>query len=537
MELATHKDDPLEERVVGSHSDDASSQSSIEIVFEDDVSVRSESSTSRPPDEGILLSPADHHMDTATQSIAVSSESSKMDDPSLSSIAALGESLLASKAVAVAPSPRHLPENGTPSDIILVPMTLPAAQTILQAKAALSLVRSHPRNALPNETTRRRDDIAPQRTAAAMYNPERHPLDDSNNQSEEVWAPPCITTAEIVTSNTDDDERACIIRETQLAIAAETTRAEIVALENGHNRADHVRSSGVPMVCSTYFWIVLLAIVAVGTMTTTSVVLGRGPQPRDASPNRLGASNATAPSTATRAKTPTSSPTAWTADGKRAFTSKSELWAAVDAYLAWRATGEDTELSKNVARYGFPIGTWDVSRVTDFTRVFDPDRQQTLERNRNPSKRSSFDEDLSGWDLSNAVTVRGMFAAANTFTGRGVETWVVDKVTDFSFMFALANKFVGNVSSWNTSRATSMEAMFLNNVELDADVTRWDVSNVKSTAFMFEGAESFVGGDLRKWNVARVQNMQSMFGRARAFTGIVSTWNTSRVTNMGAMVC
>jgi Mycoplasma protein of unknown function, DUF285 len=542
MESTNHNEDPLEqERVDGCNSDDASAQSSIEIVFEDDASVQSEGASSRHREESTLLSQAETHMDTTitTPSMEVSSDSSKKDDPSLSSIAAVGESLLASTKAVVAP-PRHVASNGGgPVEFVLSPLTLPAAQTILQAKAALSLARSQSRNPLPNGPPRQGEHTA------VLYNQERHPLDDSLNQSGHLLAhsppptpPPRITTAHVVTTSAKDDERARIIHETRLAIAAETTRAEIVE-SSERNYADHFGTATKHFHCSAYVWMVLLGIVGVVTMTTTSVVLGHGSPPRD-SPNVLGfgpAFNRTAPSTAIRSKTPTVSPTAWTVDGQRAFTSTLELWAAVDAYLAWRASGGETQLSDNVARYGFPIGAWDVSRVTDFTRVFDPDRQQTLERNRNPTKRSVFDEDLSGWDLSNAVTVRGMFAAANAFTGKGVEAWVVDKVTNFSFMFAWAHKFVGNVSSWHTSRATSMEAMFLNNAELDADVTRWDVSRVQSTAFMFEGAESFVGGDLRKWNVARVQNMQYMFTKAHAFTGMVSTWNTSRVTNMEAMVC
>jgi hypothetical protein len=71
-------------------------------------------------------------------------------------------------------------------------------------------------------------------------------------------------------------------------------------------------------------------------------------------------------------------------------------------------------------RYGLPIGSWYVSRVINFTRVFDPGREKTLDYNRNPSTRSSF-EDLSSWNLSNAISVRGLFVATGSVTGKDPE--------------------------------------------------------------------------------------------------------------------
>jgi hypothetical protein len=52
--------------------------------------------------------------------------------------------------------------------------------------------------------------------------------------------------------------------------------------------------------------------------------------------------------------------------------------------------------------------------------VFDPGREKTLDYNRNPSTRSSF-EDLSSWNLSNAISVRGLFVATGSVTGKDPE--------------------------------------------------------------------------------------------------------------------
>jgi Mycoplasma protein of unknown function, DUF285 len=431
-----------------------------------------------------------------------------------------------SAALATTPLPTR-PEDDNPNDpaAASLSVTTPDSQlTLLEAKAALAVERYRRENIATNGAA-----LLEGRAEPGSCVPERHPLDQDLETSIRL-APPCITNAELVLVSADEEERARIIREAQLAIAAETARAEPVeSLPQDSNLSMRSRNH--------YLWrgLVIVAIVLVVIGVSFGIVQGRSTSQVGANPmaaTKLPVNG----TTVTMTISPTASPTAVTADGKRAFTSRAELWTAVDGYLAWRENEGDTELPETVARYGFPIGTWDVSRVTDFARVFDPDRDHVMDSGRNPSKRSPFDEDLSGWDLSNAITVRGMFAAASAFTGMGLETWNVAKVLDFSFMLAHAYKFVGNVSSWNTTSATNLEAMFLYAADFNGDVTGWDVSKAESTAFMFRGAESFVGGDMRDWNVAKVKSMQRMFTGAKVFTGMVSTWNTARVTNMDGMV-
>jgi surface protein len=229
-----------------------------------------------------------------------------------------------------------------------------------------------------------------------------------------------------------------------------------------------------------------------------------------------------------------------------AFASTEELYDAVDEYLlalqiseVGNETNTATALAQiNVSlKYGFPIGTWDVSRLTNFSRVFDPDRSAVLEPFRFlPENTSTFNEDLGDWDVSNAVTMRGMFACAVNFRGYGLENWDVGRVQDFSYMMARAQAFEADVSAWNTSSATTMEAMMYETQVFNGNVTAWDVSNVESMAYMFSTALQFQGGDLRQWNVSKVRDMSELFGLNWAFTGNISTWDTSRVTTFFNMV-
>jgi hypothetical protein len=94
----------------------------------------------------------------------------------------------------------------------------------------------------------------------------------------------------------------------------------------------------------------------------------------------------------------------------KAFETKEELSEAVDLYIS-----SLNVKSSIVARtYGYPIGTWDVSKITNFAQLFDPDRDLAFDFFRYSSN-STFNEDLSGWDVSAATNTWGMFKGAAAF--------------------------------------------------------------------------------------------------------------------------
>jgi surface protein len=116
------------------------------------------------------------------------------------------------------------------------------------------------------------------------------------------------------------------------------------------------------------------------------------------------------------------------ASGYHAFTSTEQLYDAVDAYLLDNSS--ETEVART---YGWPIGTWDVSRLTNFDRVFDatPFGYQTHDRYmRSNTLSASFNEDLSGWDTSRAVSMSSMFDGAEAFN-QDLSTWDVSNVVSF----------------------------------------------------------------------------------------------------------
>ena len=138
---------------------------------------------------------------------------------------------------------------------------------------------------------------------------------------------------------------------------------------------------------------------------------------------------------------------------------------------------------------------------------------------------STFDDDLSGWDVSEMTSLRYMFNKAYAFNG-DISGWNVSKVTDMTYMFADASNFNGDLSGWDVSKATRMTQMFQQSTSFNGDISGWDVSSVEDMHSMFTGASSFAR-NLAGWNVSSVNNtyeMSSMFSGATSFNQNLGPW-------------
>ena len=96
-------------------------------------------------------------------------------------------------------------------------------------------------------------------------------------------------------------------------------------------------------------------------------------------------------------------------------------------------------------------------------------------------------------------------------------------------MFSGASTFNQDLSKWDVSAVTDMEHMFYGAKAFNQDVSKWDVSKVTDMKFMFYGASAF-NQDLSKWDVSAVTNMRFMFYAASAFNRELSgvAWGHSK---------
>ena len=153
-------------------------------------------------------------------------------------------------------------------------------------------------------------------------------------------------------------------------------------------------------------------------------------------------------------------------------------------------------------RYGL-IGNWDVSRVTEFEDVF-----SVVD---NPGVLNTFNEDISGWNMSNATDLQEMFQGQTSFN-RDLSNWDVSNVTNFNDTFkecAAYNNGGENLNGWDVSSATNMSGMFDQASVFNQAIGDWDTINVTTFSKMFKDAAAF-NQDLSSWQVQNCSDFTSI---------------------------
>jgi len=159
------------------------------------------------------------------------------------------------------------------------------------------------------------------------------------------------------------------------------------------------------------------------------------------------------------------------------------------------------------------ISSWDVSRVTDMTQLFD----HPPLKNKN-DRYSSFNGDLGNWDVSHVTDMKLMFSRALAYEGKNINKWDTKNVENMSGMFKHADRFNAMISGWNTAKVKKMNVMFQNAFAFDQDISRWDVSQVHDFTRMFAGTfDKGFGQDISGWNVKPHARQVDMFFEAYNF--------------------
>lgn len=197
------------------------------------------------------------------------------------------------------------------------------------------------------------------------------------------------------------------------------------------------------------------------------------------------------------------------------FQTRDELAGAVNDYL--QDNSPDTEVSKT---YGWPIGTWCVAEVTDFSEIF--------------MNSTDFNEDISQWDTSRATTMRSMFSMAKSFN-QPLSSWNVASVQDMRFMFLGALAFNQDLSAWEVSNVMSIESMFFGATAFNGDVSKWNVENCMDMSGLFFGAKSF-NQDLSKWRISDQTKMNVMFLDASSFNQDLCSWGKNILKQTGETI-
>ena len=108
------------------------------------------------------------------------------------------------------------------------------------------------------------------------------------------------------------------------------------------------------------------------------------------------------------------------------------------------------------------------------------------------------------------------------------ERAATSNVTDMSYMFQNATSFNSDISSWDVSNVTNMYGMFSSAKAFNSDISSWDTRKVTSMSYMFVGASSF-NQDISSWDVSNVTDMEYMFYSATSFNQDLSQWCVSKL--------
>jgi len=152
---------------------------------------------------------------------------------------------------------------------------------------------------------------------------------------------------------------------------------------------------------------------------------------------------------------------------------------------------------------------------------------------------TSFNQDISTWDVSGVTNMTSMFERAYSFNNGGEALdWTMAEIDSplerTAKMFYLAISFNQDISSWNMSGVTDISEMFRGAYLFNQNISSWDVSNVYNMFGVFYGATSF-NQNISSWDVSSVTRMANMFYNATSFNQDISSWNVSNVQSMYGM--
>lgn len=177
------------------------------------------------------------------------------------------------------------------------------------------------------------------------------------------------------------------------------------------------------------------------------------------------------------------------------------------------------QYSSLIFRYQFGFGSMLLNSVPNL-----PPTITTTDRMFSGS--ANFNQDISGWDVSNVTDMELMFANCITFD-QPIGNWDTSKVTTMEGMFLGCSVFNQPLDNWNVSNVTDMEGIFRSCVNFNQPLNSWNVSNVTHMWNMFNNTQSF-NQPLNNWNVGKVMHLDWMFQGALMFNQDLSMWNVAK---------
>lgn len=145
-----------------------------------------------------------------------------------------------------------------------------------------------------------------------------------------------------------------------------------------------------------------------------------------------------------------------------------------------------------------------------------------------------FNADLTAWHVDNVENFFGLFNNCESYDGRGIAKWKVDKAVSMGVMFRNCKNMKEDLKDWNVSKVKNMQGMFVNCHKLKTDFSKWNVGSCTNFREMFYGCSSF-NGDLQNWDVSQSTDFYAMFFQCASFNADLSRWRMRSAINTSSM--
>ena len=146
--------------------------------------------------------------------------------------------------------------------------------------------------------------------------------------------------------------------------------------------------------------------------------------------------------------------------------------------------------------------------------------------------------DVSSFDTSKVTNMEAMFAGMPSLTSLNLSNFDTSKVTRMNSMFEGASRLTTlNLSNFDTSQVTDMEAMFGYMYGLTSlNISSFDTSQVTNMRDMFSNMRNLTSLNLSNFNTSKVTDMRAMFGYMYGLSSLnLTNFDTSKVTDMSDM--
>lgn len=194
-------------------------------------------------------------------------------------------------------------------------------------------------------------------------------------------------------------------------------------------------------------------------------------------------------------------------------------FVANPSFASWDVSGiENFDQMFRSTSFNQDISSWDMSSATDISAMF--------------SFCPLFNQDIGGWDVSNVTNFSTLFRLATSFN-QNLDSWDVSSGDLFVSMFDDTNVTLSTLSSWDTSNATNFQSMYSQASHVHSGISSWNVSNLESINSMFNSSTGVIP-DITGWTTSSFENISGAFANTN-FNQNISVWDTSSVTDMRRM--